>query len=59
MWFRAKQILDDELYIVCPHLAQKDAHLVPPAAFVQGSNSDPQIELRVEHPHVSAVDSST
>lgn len=41
-----------------PHLAQQDPHLVSPAAFVERCHSDPQVQLRVVHPHVPTVDAA-
>lgn len=46
------------LGLLPPYLAQQDAHLVSPAAFVERRHSDPQVELGVVHPHIPAVNAA-
>lgn len=41
------------------HLSEQNGHLVSPAALVERCHPDPQVQLRVVHPHITTVDTAT
>lgn len=46
------------LYYFPSYLSEQNGHLVSPAALVERRHPDPQVQLRVVHPHITTVDAS-